>query len=119
MLIISKAPNTGKTYFVNQALFRKADAENELSTEFIFEPVPQGYNPPSPFAFQHADLKIHKVIFCNDFDAKFYNMDFLKNLLEGGMFTPPIKHSVPRESISLYIYQQFSSQIMIYLILFK
>jgi hypothetical protein len=45
MLIISNAPNTGKTYFENKAFFRQADAENDLSTEFIFEPVngfPQG-----------------------------------------------------------------------------
>jgi hypothetical protein len=103
MLIISKATNTGKSFFVNQALFRHADSGNELSAEYVFQPVPHGCNPPSPFAFQHADPTIHKVIFCNEFDARFYNMDLLKNLLEGEMITPPIKHRVPKESISLQI----------------
>jgi hypothetical protein len=61
MLIISRASNTGKSFFVTQSLFRKADSKNELLSVGNFTTVPQGCNPPSPFAFQHADNKIHQV----------------------------------------------------------
>ena len=30
-------------------------------------------------------------------------MDFLKNILEGDVFTPPIKHGVPKKNISFKI----------------
>jgi len=60
MLIISRASNTGKSFFVTQALFRKADSKNELLSIGIFTTVPQGCKVHhSPFAFQHADNKIH------------------------------------------------------------
>ena len=104
MLIIGPDSNTGKTMFVTQALFRGADAKNEIPREAILIPERAGNTRSvSTFAWQKAKPAYHSVIYCDEFEIGYYNTETLKIVLEGSFFNPQIKMKCSGDDIQLAI----------------
>ena len=81
MLIIGKSPSTGKTVFVQDALFGWADPnkENAVPSEAIFTPE-RGL---SNFAYSNAKVSFNSVLFIDEFAYNSYNTEILKLLAQG------------------------------------
>ena len=96
LFLYSRHPNTGKSTFVEQVLFRDADPENCLSPQTKMIPSNTG---SERFAWEKADPARNLVIYIKEFDINKFRPNSLKLILEGGEFRPERKRAEARDEL--------------------
>ena len=95
LYLYGRHPNTGKTTFVEQCLFRGADPENCMPPEAKMIP----HESSNVFAWEKVDPKTNSVIYVNEFDINRFRINSLKLILEGGEFRPERKGIEARDEL--------------------
>lgn len=104
LLLIGSKTNLGKTTFVRQVLFKEADPENAIPSNAILIPeIPGSKTNISAFAWQNANPAFHSVIFRDEFDPEYFNIELLKIVIQGDAFNPMRKGKKSGNDICLKI----------------
>ena len=112
-LFIVSRPNCGKTTFIRDVLFR-ADLNDQIPHEAILIPERAGCKTTiSNFAFQRANSSVNVVLFCDEFDARVYNIELLKIVLQGDYFSAIKKYQASGDDMCLRIPMIFASNHML------
>jgi hypothetical protein len=82
LFIMGEKSNTGKTFFVEQVLLRHSDPSNLIPDELICRPHRSSFR----FGWE-ASCPEHLVIYVNEFKLENYDMNILKQMLEGDFTT--------------------------------
>ena len=98
LFILGEKSNTGKTFFVEQVLLRHSDPSNMIPDELICRPHRSSYR----FGWE-ASCAEHLVIYVNEFKLENYDMNILKQMLEGDFTTGEQKCKKNSPSIRLKI----------------
>jgi hypothetical protein len=96
--------NTGKTFFVEQVILRHSDEENKIPDELICRP----HRKSTRFGWECVN-RDQLLIYINEFRLEDYDINVLKQMLEGDFATceqkgkksgPPIRLKVPAIFVS-------------------
>jgi hypothetical protein len=98
LFILGEKSNTGKTFFVEQVLLRHSDPSNMIPDELICRPHRSSFR----FGWE-AVCPEHIVIYLNEFKLENYDMNILKQMLEGDFTTGEQKCKKNSPSIRLKI----------------